>query len=325
MHFDTAHSPPRTHLRPRARRLVFGLWLPALLLTLSATVGCMKSESGGYAVAPDSGYDEQAMLPPAEMMDITESASYEFEDDLARGEMVQAPMSGSDTSLFSATSAREESKQKRRAARNDDPSPGFELSADDTEGEEPTLAEGDEQSKPHGREIIYVAGLQISVYNLETAVSAVETVPDRYGGWVHMRSANQVVLRIPAAKLKPVMKELAKLGVVLAQSLQAQDVTAEYVDLESRIKVLRETQSQLLQLLGKAKTVEEALHVRAALDQVTMELEVALGRMRQLGDLISFSTLTVTLSERGPQNAIPTSNDPFRWVDELGVDATEWR
>ena len=34
--------------------------------------------------------------------------------------------------------------------------------------------------------------------------------------------------------------------------------------------------------------------------------------------------LTVRLSERGPQNAVPSSNDPFPWVDTLGVEATEW-
>jgi len=88
---------------------------------------------------------------------------------------------------------------------------------------------------------------------------------------------------------------------------------------------MRETQAQLLTLLDSAKTVEEALHVRRALDQVTLELEVALGRMRQLSDLIAYSTLTVTLVVRGPQDHLPTSNDPFLWVDSLGVEATEWR
>jgi hypothetical protein len=56
-----------------------------------------------------------------------------------------------------------------------------------------------------------------------------------------------------------------------------------------------------------------------------MELEVALGRMRQLQTLISFSTLTVNLIERGPHQPVPSSNDPFPWVDSLGVEATEWR
>src|SRR5690606_7238528 len=186
-----------------------------------------------------------------------------------------------------------------------------------TEPGEPSVKEGGEpavakdQTPDHGRQIIYVAGMQISVYNPESAMKLVEALPDRFGGWIHMRNQSQVVLRLPADRLKPAMAELATFGVVEARTLQAQDVTAEYVDLESRIKVLRETQTQLLDLLGKAKTVEEALHVRRALDQVTMELEVALGRMRQLSDLIAYSTLTVPLVDRGPQDHMPTSNDPF--------------
>ena len=64
--------------------------------------------------------------------------------------------------------------------------------------------------------------------------------------------------------------------------------------------------------------------VRQALDKVTMELEQALGRLRMLENLIGFSTLTVYVDERGPQNDIPSSNDPFPWVDSLGVEATEW-
>ena len=121
------------------------------------------------------------------------------------------------------------------------------------------------------------------------------------------------------------MAEVYNLGNVEGRSLQAMDVTAEYVDLESRIKVLKDTQEQLLSLLKKAKTVEEALHVRRALDEITMQLEVALGRMRQLQNMISFSTLTVDLLERGPNTPIPSSNDPFPWVDTLGIEATEWR
>ena len=190
---------------------------------------------------------------------------------------------------------------------------------------EAALAEADDQSPDHGREIIYVASMQIGVYDLPSAMVKVEAIPDQHGGWVHMRNEQQVVLRLPARSLEPVMSMLAKFGVVEGRNLQAQDVTAEYVDLDSRIKVLRDTQAQLLELLGKAKTVEEALHVRGALDDVTMQLESALGRMRQLDDLIAYSTLTVTLYERGPLDQIPTSNDPFRWVDSLGVEATEWR
>lgn len=310
-----------THKRPRR----WPLTIVAALALL--TIGCSKS--GASAAYPDAAY-AGAELPPATTVDITGATAgyrggeYDFAEDLASGDdgaamaersVISSPAHTRTEFRADAPPARDakgkanEEAKKQTAAKNAEP--------------EAAVAKDDEPD--HGRQIIYTAGMQLSVYALETGMSAVEHIPDKYGGWVHQRTQNQIVLRLPALNLKPVMAELAKLGVVEARTLQAQDVTAEYVDLDSRIKVLRETQAQLLELLAKAKTVEEALHVRTALDNVTMELEVALGRMRQLSDLIAFSTLTVTLIERGPQDSIPTSNDPFRWVDSLGVEATEWR
>ena len=319
---------------PSRLRWILRLTAPAALLLL---LGCAKNESMTMSPGAVAELSNDESLPAAQTVNITGSAGdrgggeYNFSDDLdvpaeeterfARTELAATPSSSRARQSFQtsgppARTSKDKDKIKadekaKEAARGGDAAEGGQAKEDDTPA--------------HGRQIIYTAGLQISVFDLEVGMKAVESLPDRWGGWIHMRSQNQVVLRLPAHNLKPAMSELSELGVVEARTLQAQDVTAEYVDLESRISVLRETQTQLLELLAKAKTVEEALHVRKALDDVTMELEVALGRMRQLGDLIAFSTLTVSLIERGPQHITPSSNDPFRWVDELGVEATEWR
>jgi len=176
-----------------------------------------------------------------------------------------------------------------------------------------------------GRMIIYTATMRVAVFNLEDALEKAESLPERYGGYVHSMNASEIVLKIPARKLRTAMTELAGYGTVESKSLNTQDVSAEYVDIESRIRALEGTHKQLLELLGKARTVDEALHVRQALDQVGAELEVLKGRMRQLDSLISFSTLTLSLYERGPHTPTPSSNDPFHWVDELGVEATEYK
>ena len=260
-------------------------------------------------------------LPMAPVYDATSDSSLAGGEDQARGDLMRSDEATVLSSLAPAPVEGDRRAYKNKRAQIAEPAP----EQPPAEVREAPTTEVEDPVEDHGREIIYTAGLQLGVYDLESALALVEALPERVGGWVHMRNQQQVVLRVPAAKLELVMAELAGLGIVEARTLQAQDVTAEYVDLESRIKVLRETQAQLFSLLGKAKTVEEALHVRKALDEVTMQLELALGRMRQLDDLISFSTLTVTLVERGPYNNTPTSNDPFRWVDQLGVEATEWR
>ncbi|MFY0538747.1 DUF4349 domain-containing protein [Nannocystis pusilla] len=183
---------------------------------------------------------------------------------------------------------------------------------------------GKEPQKQFARQIIYTADMAISCFKLDDAMQRAEALTLEAGGYVQTMSQGYFVLRIPAAQLRRIMEELGKLGVVESRNLQAQDVTQEYVDLTTRIRVLRETQSQLITLLKQARNVEEALQVRRSLDAITMELEQALGRLRFLENQIGFSTLTVRMSERGPQNAVPSSNDPFPWVDTLGVEATEW-
>jgi hypothetical protein len=175
------------------------------------------------------------------------------------------------------------------------------------------------------RKVVYTATMQLSVFEIDEAMAFTEALPERYGGWVQSRFDNQITIRVPAERLHEAMTELADLGVLLGKTLQASDVTAEYTDLESRLTVLTQMEEQLLALLAKAKTVEESLKIRQELERVRIELEAARARMRTLSELISFSTLTVVLSQRGPISPEVGSNDPFPWVDDLGVEATEYR
>ena len=175
------------------------------------------------------------------------------------------------------------------------------------------------------RQIIYTAGMRIAVFNLQDALQTAEALPERFGGYMQSMSDTQVVLRIPSKNLRPAMTGLAGYGNVERRWMQSQDVTAEFTDIESRLKALEKTHAQLLELLGKARTVEEALKVREALDRVSAELEVLKGRLRQLSNMTTYSTLTLDFYERGPHNPTPSINDPFPWVDSLGVEDTQWK
>jgi hypothetical protein len=179
--------------------------------------------------------------------------------------------------------------------------------------------------EPGERKVVYTAAMDVSVYEIPEALAFAERLPERYDGWVHSRVDNVITLRIPAPRLREAMAEIAALGIVLGKSLIAADVTAEYTDLESRILVLEQLEEQLISLLDQATTVEVALKIRQELERVRIELELARTRMRGLAELIRFSTLTITFAQRGPLTAEIGSNDPFPWVDQLGVESTEYR
>jgi hypothetical protein len=282
-------------------------WL-ALVVLLGAT-GCARKAEASYGDYYDYGGGEAAGA----------AAPAGIGMDMAEAEMApDAP-----------------SRRERRASRRDMAPPAPPADPGSVAPSMPTPQAGGGGSEPEpaiaddgadvGRHIIYTATMQVSVFNLKDAMARAEAMPNKYGGYIQNMSGSYFVMRIPAGKLRTAMDELAGLGVVDSRTLDAQDVTEEFLDIETRIAVLEGTQKQMLELLTKARTVEEALKVRQALDQITMELEVLKGRLRRLESLTEFSTLTLSLVERGPHTTTPSSNDPFPWVDQLGVEATEWK
>ena len=292
--------------------------LVLLLALLGGAAGCSKSMP---ATASADYYDYSADGGGA----MGGAAPMDMEAGMGAEEM--------DSPTLASAPARE-SRRERRMSRKDmaEPPPPAPASAPGAPAE-PAVSGGGEKAEPAvaddgpdpGRHIIYTASMQVSVFNLKDALERAEAMPSKYGGYVQNMSGAYFVLRIPSAKLRTAMDEIAGLGVVDARTLDAQDVTEEFLDIQTRITVLENTQKQMMELLTKARTVEEALHVRQSLDAITMELEVLKGRLRRLESLTEFSTLTLNLVERGPYSTTPSSNDPFPWVDELGVEATEWK
>ncbi|MGH1341351.1 MAG: DUF4349 domain-containing protein [Nannocystales bacterium] len=300
--------------------------LACMLVGLPA---CKKS----MAPAMDAGYSGAERDYSEESMD---GGGY-AEDDYAPMRAMEAepePVVASDSAVFKRRERRRlfGSRADKSQAESAPSSPPAEPTA--APGGSDSAAPDSVETKPadeqppeadEGRQIIYTAGMRIAVFNLQDALETAEALPERYGGYVQTMSDSQVVLRIPSKNLRPVMSGLAGYGNVERRWLQSQDVTAEFTDIESRLKALEKTHAQLLELLGKARTVEEALKVREALDRVSSELEVLKGRLRQLSNMTAYSTLTLDFYERGPHNPTPSSNDPFPWVDSLGVEDTEWK
>jgi hypothetical protein len=293
--------------------------------------GCKKASMPG-----DSAYDEydyggaapQEAAPPADAVygsatsvDTTAADSPMPAMDAEREESAPRSKRGG---LFSR---RDRVAKSEVAAPPSAPAPGATATAGTqapaADPAEPAIA--DDEQADAGRHIVYIATMHVSVFNLADAMEVAEQLPEKYGGYIASMTEGSFVLRIPSKNLRKLMSEVGDLGVVEHRSLQAQDVTDEYYDIEARITALEKTHTQLLDLLGKARTVQEALEVRRSLDQIAMELEVLKGRMRKLENLISYSTLTLGLVERGPFTPTPSSNDPFPWVDSLGVEATEWK
>ncbi|MEM6772262.1 MAG: DUF4349 domain-containing protein, partial [Bacteroidota bacterium] len=76
------------------------------------------------------------------------------------------------------------------------------------------------------------------------------------------------------------------------------DVTAEWLDLESRLQTKRDVRDRYIAILrNQAKKVEDILNAEDKIRVITEEIEAKEGRLRYLRDQVSLSTLTLELYE----------------------------
>ena len=104
------------------------------------------------------------------------------------------------------------------------------------------------------------------------------------------------VVRVPGERYQEVLNELRRLGDVRTEQSTASDVTAEYTDLQSRLRNLQATAAQYLTLLQRAETINDILIVQDRLNVVRLEIEQVQGRIQLLTNQTDLATITVHLT-----------------------------
>jgi hypothetical protein len=156
------------------------------------------------------------------------------------------------------------------------------------------------------RDVIRTGSMRITVDEVDDAVDEVRAIATAAGGFVadeQVRVADDtadVTVSVPTDDFDDVRTSLGELGDVTEQDVQAQDVTADMVDLESRIASLRASVERMRGLLAEAGDVTQLATVEGELASRETELEALLGQQRVLADQVALGTLTVHLGEEAP-------------------------
>jgi hypothetical protein len=167
--------------------------------------------------------------------------------------------------------------------------------------------------------LIYTATVTLAVFGTKDAIGAVEELARGLGGYLVARSDETVTVRVPAKAFQGALSGVSKLGDELHRDVNVRDVTEQFADLEVRLKNAEAVRLRLESLLQKAAKVEDALAVERELERVTQTIEQIKGRMRLLGELIAFSTITVNFRARPQDQVGPHVRLPFDWLGELGL------
>jgi anti-sigma factor RsiW len=158
-----------------------------------------------------------------------------------------------------------------------------------------------------GTMIVQTASLSIVAKSYDEASEAIGKLARARGGYVEKLDAKaqtgsarelSIALRVPAKQLDGFLEDLRQLGHVEQESQSNEEVSAEYVDLQARLRSAQATERRLIELLAtRTGRLEDVLDVERELARVRGEIESMQGQSNLLLHRVSYATVQVELSE----------------------------
>ncbi|HNT76315.1 MAG TPA: DUF4349 domain-containing protein [Anaerolineae bacterium] len=156
------------------------------------------------------------------------------------------------------------------------------------------------------RMIIYNGEIALVVEDTVASQEKITTLASEWGGYISNASSYAyeggltritLTVRVPAEKFNDAMAALRAMALEISrENIGSQDVTQEYVDLESRLKALEAKAARLEELMEQAEDTEAVLAVYEQLSATQQEIEQTKGRMQYLERMAAMATITVTLT-----------------------------
>jgi hypothetical protein len=159
------------------------------------------------------------------------------------------------------------------------------------------------------RMVIQNADLAIIVADVDARTKVIGDMAESMGGFVVSSSTYQsytnngtlvpestIIIRVPSEKLEDALKQIkADVVEVQSENRSGQDVTAEYVDLTSRLKNLEAAEAQLETIMQGATETEDVVNVFNQLVYYREQIELVKGQMKYYEQAAALSAITVRI------------------------------
>ncbi len=168
----------------------------------------------------------------------------------------------------------------------------------------PVVPDAAVDNKTTPRLVIKTGTISLVVKDVPGSLEKIKNYAEKIGGFVVQSNTYKsgsapfgtIVVRIPSTEYESGLGTFKNFGEVVSENTTGQDVTAEYVDLDSQLKNLRAAEGQFLEIMKRAGTISDVLAVQNQLTQVRGQIEGIQGRMKFLKESAEMSSITINLS-----------------------------
>ena len=159
------------------------------------------------------------------------------------------------------------------------------------------------------RKITETIYYSVQTKNFDEFVTSLESKALSVGGYIEQSDVRgnsyddissryaTYTFRIPSEKVDEFTETVSNNATVTNRTVNTEDVTLQYVDVESRIKALKTEKASLEDLLSKATSTTEIIEIREMLTDVIYEIESYESQLRTFDNKIDYTSITVDVDE----------------------------
>lgn len=178
------------------------------------------------------------------------------------------------------------------------------------------------------KKLIYQANVVMKVEDFTKAQAQIKDLVTLSGGYIIQFSESQssyeqggsFSLKVPAAGFSSFLEQLEQLKPEsFQQNIQGEDVSEEYVDLESRLKVKKAVEARYLKFVGESKSTDDLVQFTNELERIQTEIERIEGRMRYINNNVAFSTIDIRVYQSDDSSLSKLSQDQKPLLKRAGA------
>ncbi|MCH7407349.1 DUF4349 domain-containing protein [Belliella aquatica] len=172
------------------------------------------------------------------------------------------------------------------------------------------------------RKLIKSGRLELESKNFQKDRQVILDYLGKFGGYVEQENENNsefrktlfLTIRIPSNSFDSMFILSTAVGrKVINRSVNVEDATLRYLDLEASIESSKALENRYREILKQANSIKDILEIEKSLNSIRAEIDLYESRFRNLSSKISYSSLEIILSE----NVTVAENPDLGYLNKL--------
>ena len=167
------------------------------------------------------------------------------------------------------------------------------------------------------QKLIYTCDMELQTLEFQKTMDSLNELIEKYDGFVESESVSDddyrwyysdyykdngtleayVTMRIPTQNYEAFLGEVEGQGKLMNKSERVTNITKSYNDTSTTIEVLEKEESMLLDMMDRAESIEDMIHVEERLSNVQRELAIYRSDLYGMDVDIAYSTINVNVQE----------------------------